>query len=501
VSGTAAISVGGRRYPLVGPSLADPRLHLAAVIVSLQVLGQTVLGFDLSIAQILASLATCAAIEVGITFWQRRAIVWPASALLTGNGVAFILRVPGTLHGDWWSTRGLHLYIAVAALSILSKHLVRVGGRPLFNPSNLGLVVGFLILGSVVADPQDLWWGPLSPAIVATLAVIVAGGVLVTTRQRLLPVAAAFYATFAGGTGVLAASGHCITARWHTGPVCDGSYWWVLVTSPEILVFLLFMITDPKTIPRGRVARVLHGVLVGTAATLFVAPQTTEFATKVAILAALVVACAARPLLERWCPAVEGERFGAWLRAGRRPVVAAGATVLVLAGTIAAGLPARTVDERPPGSAGAGAVRPPVDLPAGAVPRPVIDPTASRVQPPVSAAQAADMARDLVEDLVLEGDALASGDADGAAAAAVDERLAELRSAIARAPGGRSEVDRYRAERLTVLRYQDPAQPQAPPTFAVRFEGTARAGAVRRPVDTTFVLAPVGGHWLISRTA
>ena len=43
-----------------------------------------------------------------------------------------------------------------------------------------------------------------------------------------------------------------MTARWHVGPVSDWYFWRVLVSSPEILVFLFFMITDPKTIPRGR---------------------------------------------------------------------------------------------------------------------------------------------------------------------------------------------------------------------------------------------------------
>ena len=58
--------------------------------------------------------------------------------------------------------------------------------------------------------------------------------------------------TFAAGIAVLAASGHAMTARWHLGPIADWYFWWVLVTSPEILVFLFFMITDPKTIPHGR---------------------------------------------------------------------------------------------------------------------------------------------------------------------------------------------------------------------------------------------------------
>src|SRR5437660_12821827 len=144
-----------RGYPVLLPKLNDPRLHLAAVITSLQVLGQTAFQFRLSIAQILLSLLTCAVLEVGITFAQKRVFMWPASALLTGNGVAFILRVPGTRHGDWWSMRGAHIFAAVAALSLLSKYVIRFGDRHVFNPSNIGLVACFLILGSRYADPQD----------------------------------------------------------------------------------------------------------------------------------------------------------------------------------------------------------------------------------------------------------------------------------------------------------------------------------------------------------
>src|SRR5207247_9297685 len=113
-----------RTFPGPPPKLSDPRLHLAAVIVSLQVLGQVAFGFDLSIAQILLSLGTCAVLEVGIAFFRQQVIMWPASAMLTGNGVAFVLRVPGTKHGDWWSLRGWWLFAATAALSLLSKPLI-----------------------------------------------------------------------------------------------------------------------------------------------------------------------------------------------------------------------------------------------------------------------------------------------------------------------------------------------------------------------------------------
>ena len=135
------------------PKLSDPRLHLAVVITTLQVLGQTVFQFRVSIAQILISLLTCALLEVGITARKQHVLMWPASAMLTGNGVAFVLRVPGTRHGDWWSTRGWWIFAATAAVSLLSKHVVQVRGSHIFNPSNIGLVLCFLLLGSSQAEP------------------------------------------------------------------------------------------------------------------------------------------------------------------------------------------------------------------------------------------------------------------------------------------------------------------------------------------------------------
>ncbi len=44
--------------------------------------------------QILAAILTCAILEVALTFRRSRSFVWPASAMLTGSGVALILRVP-----------------------------------------------------------------------------------------------------------------------------------------------------------------------------------------------------------------------------------------------------------------------------------------------------------------------------------------------------------------------------------------------------------------------
>jgi Na+-translocating ferredoxin:NAD+ oxidoreductase RnfD subunit len=299
----SVIDLGGRTYRVQGPRVRDPRMHVASVIITVQVLGQVFFHFNISIAQIVICLLTCALLEVGIVMYRSQVIAWPASALLTGNGVALILRVPGTQHGDWWSLNGWWIFAFTAAISLLSKYLIRVGGRPLFNPSNIGLVFVFLVLGPTRVEPLDFWWANVGPALVFALAVIVAGGVLLVMRVRMLGAALAFWFTFAACISVLAVTGHCMTAVWHIGPICDGAYWAAIVFSPEILIFMFFMITDPRSAPRGSSARIVFGAGVGVSAVLLAAPQRTEYATKVAVLGALVVLCALRPLIERVWPA------------------------------------------------------------------------------------------------------------------------------------------------------------------------------------------------------
>jgi Na+-translocating ferredoxin:NAD+ oxidoreductase RnfD subunit len=274
-------------------------LHLAATITSLQVIGQLGFHFELSIAQILVSLGTAALLEMAIAFRSRRVILWPASALLTGNGVAFVLRVPGTAHGDWWSLRGWWIFVGTAAVALLSKYVIKWRGEHVFNPSNIGLVICFLALGKNRANPLDFWWGPMSVWLALALAVIVAGGFAILLRLGLLRVALGFWLSFAAGIGVLALTGHVMTARWHLGPITGFHLWWVLITSPEVLVFLFFMITDPRTAPRSPTARLVYAVALGLLGAVMIAPTTTEFAAKVALLGSLAIVCLALPVLRR----------------------------------------------------------------------------------------------------------------------------------------------------------------------------------------------------------
>jgi Na+-translocating ferredoxin:NAD+ oxidoreductase RnfD subunit len=347
-----SLTIRGASYPLVLPNVRDPRLHVAAVIITIHVLGQVGLGFRVTVPQILAAILTCFVIEVALTFRQSRAFVWPASAMLTGSGVALILRVVGTPAHEPWNTYAWQWFAIIAGLSLMTKYVIRYRGNHVFNPSNIGLVVAFVVLGPTRVEPLDFWWAPLNVWMIMAYAVIIVGGVLITRRLSLLGLAGTFWVTLALGLGLLAASGHCMTANWAFAPVCGFDFWRVVMTSPEVLIFLFFMITDPKTVPAGRVGRIGFGALVAVVSVLLMAPQTDEWGTKVGLLAGLVVISLARPILERLLPKPSSETDqvaplasrlaggSAARRAARLGVV--GLAILVIGGSIvAAGSPAR----------------------------------------------------------------------------------------------------------------------------------------------------------------
>ena len=484
ITGPARPTLRIRRtaYPVLLPSIRDPRLHLAAVIVSLQVLGQVAFEFRLSIAQILVSLLTCAVLEVGIALRRQKVILWPASALLTGNGVAFILRVPGTEHGDWWSMNGWWIFAGTAAVSLLSKHLIQFRGGHIFNPSNFGLVLCFLLLGPELADPLEFWWGPMSFWLALALAIIVGGGFAILRRLRLLHIALTFWVTFVASIAVLAASGHDMTARWHLGPVSDWHFWRVLAFSPEILVFLFFMITDPKTIPAGKAGRRVYAVAIGLLAALLIAPQTTEFGSKVAVLGALALVCAARPVLELMGAALRHRHWSS-----RTVGTAALAGAVTFAGLlVVAGIPARSSAE----------ARVLPARPAGALPEVSVR-TASGIAP-IDRGTAERIALDLVADLENESETLLRRDRKRATAGADGARLAGLWRQIDAAANGTPDVPRYTVERVRVT--LEPAEGQAPPLVVASAAGTVERRGTASRFAETFELVLKDGRYLITAT-
>ena len=523
-AGPRSFRLGKKRYPVVLPTIRDPRLHLAAVIVSIHVLGQTALGFQVSVAQILVAIVTCAVIEVAWTLNRTGTLVWPASAMLTGSGVALIFRVIGTRNGDYWSWRGWYLFALVAGLSLLTKYVIRFRGSHVFNPSNVGLVAAFLILGSTRVEPLDFWWAPFAGWMVVAYLIILVGGSLITARLHLLAMSLVFWVTLAAGIGILAASGHCMTARWAFAPVCGSRFWWAIVASPEVLIFLFFMITDPKTVPAGRVARLVFAVCVALASTLLIAPQRTEFGAKVGLLAGLVILCAARLPFERFFPAArtDRDRLGGFVarlstvgdvntnprRSFTRGAIGGAAAVVLVFGIFAAGIPSRGTSQVARADALTVTV---AEIDRSTLPSVTVDAEVADLSSDLAGPGGQEVAVNLAENLATESQALLAADKDLLPAVDFGDRLSEMQQRVDDSIStGETVVSNHVFDSIriaSVIR----SKGQGALRLGVETHGTLeeitydadghQTGHATSPFALTFELSqPTGGRWLIVST-
>jgi hypothetical protein len=484
------------------------------VILSIHAIGIIWLGFEVSVPQILSAILTAALLDVGLTLARSGSLVWPASGMLTGSGVALILRYVPTSSGEYWSWAGWYWFALVAGASVLTKYLIRWRGDHIFNPSNVGLVVAFLLIGEATVEPLDFWWAPLGPAMIVAYVLIIGGGTLITRRLHLLEMAGVFWVTLVAGLGVLAVSGHCMITTWSTTPVCDGRFWTALATSPEILIFLFFMITDPKTIPGGRTARVVFAGSLAVMATLLIAPQTVEYGAKVALLGSLALWSPLRWLFDRafgtsteksglaglgsrLVGANSGAVFGRGLAIGA-------STMLVVFAIVLAGASARPAT----GAMPAVPDTIPVEVDPASLPEVVVDPSVDGMDMVIDDRIAADLVLTLAENLALEGEAIRTVDAELLTLADGGDRLTEIQGRINDAvTTGERPVDSYTFDSLT-LRLIDETEGQT--SAALAFDGTGTVETIvydpdgnevarsERNFDSTFVLRQLAGErWLI----
>lgn len=167
-------------------------------------------------------------------------------------------------------------YAVVVAFAVASKRVFRFRGRHFVNPTNGAVVLGSLFLPGWIASGQ--WGHGLLLAFV-----LASGGLVVLTRAARLDTALAFL----GGTATLLALRNLIIG-----------YPWATLghsfTSGTLWLFALYMMTDPKTTPRLRGARVVHGLWVA----LLAIALRQAFYVRDAFLWALFASAPLVPLLD-----------------------------------------------------------------------------------------------------------------------------------------------------------------------------------------------------------
>ena len=156
------------------------------------------------------------------------------SPLITSLGLSLLLRV------DHWPTMAFAGFAAIA-----SKFVFKVGEKHFFNPANFGIIAVLTLTNDAWVSPgqwgEEWWYG---------LLCVGTGGMILQRVGRWDTTAA-----FLGAYSLLAA----IRNLW-LGWTWDVYFHHLM--SGSLLLFSLFMVTDPRSIPNSPMSRILWAISI-----------------------------------------------------------------------------------------------------------------------------------------------------------------------------------------------------------------------------------------------
>ncbi len=247
--------------------ILDPR-HFQ-IFVLLVLVGVQMFWADFGPEMLVLGMVTGAAVVAQVMFsWLFKVKIDIRSAFISSLSLSLLLKSSMVMVMPF-----------VAFAMIASKFLLRVDGKHIFNPSNFGIVAASLVVPNLVWISPGQWgtsvWVGL---LVICLAFLV-----------LYRISSADITFFFGGAWVALLFGR---ALWLGDPMAIPLH---SIQNGAFLVFMFFMISDPKTIPDRRVGRLLFALLVAILAFI----MQFEFQIRGSLFFALAAVCVVRPVVDK----------------------------------------------------------------------------------------------------------------------------------------------------------------------------------------------------------
>ncbi len=240
-------------HPVVGPTaipqagFAAFKPFLAPILIScILAVGHFWYGILDGRGGIGTALAILSSVALELVLGRYATGKWPpllalSSCYITGISVGIIVR-----------SNFLWPYVICSWLSISSKYALRINNRHLWNPSNLGVSLLLLLTPEAVAPLSQQWGNDIwVPVIILSL------GALILYSIGRLHISVTYVVTFAFLSWVRS----LIQGRPWISEVA-------LLTAPAYMLFICFMITDPKTTTRTFFRQCLVAILVAVVETI-----------------------------------------------------------------------------------------------------------------------------------------------------------------------------------------------------------------------------------------
>jgi Na+-translocating ferredoxin:NAD+ oxidoreductase RnfD subunit len=225
-----------------GPRL-DPRYLIAFLITLILVAAQfryhMVGGYD----RLAVALLTCLTTEALLSWFVRGRIVNLQSAYISGLSLTLLIKPQGAV---------LWPFVLGGFLAIASKYVLQYRTNHLWNPTNFAITTLLLATPNRISVLSHQWGNDL-----LTNLVIWCFGLAITARVRVLHITLAYVASFLLLNGLRSALlGQPLLPE--IAPI----------TGPMYQLFIFFMITDPRTVVRGRRWQVLVAVIIAVVESL-----------------------------------------------------------------------------------------------------------------------------------------------------------------------------------------------------------------------------------------
>lgn len=166
----------------------------------------------------------------------------PVSAYISGISAGILIRSPF-----------LWPYFFGAFLSIVSKYVLRLHGRHLWNPTNLGISLILFLAPHTVSVLSIQWGNAVWPMLIIWVL-----GIVIVYRVDRLHVSAAYVASFVV-FGILRSALTGVPVPAALAPI----------TGPMYQLFIFFMVTDPKVSVRSKTGQVVVVIAVAFVEMLF----------------------------------------------------------------------------------------------------------------------------------------------------------------------------------------------------------------------------------------
>src|SRR3989344_435551 len=217
--------------------------YMSVFLIILALISAFFYGFGINaLLPVLISVLTAVILDLSINYYKFKTLEFPYSAFITG------LFIGGLLAQDL----KLYIYVSAASMAILSKHIIKVHGKHIFNPANLGILTVFIIFNA-----PNTWW------ISSPLYLVVLFGSFILWRQRRFDLALSFIAAYyILHTFIPEPSMFGGMQMMRNMPMAMHNFYQSFTSQSTIFFFAMFMLIEPKTHPAARKQRIFYGILV-----------------------------------------------------------------------------------------------------------------------------------------------------------------------------------------------------------------------------------------------